>query len=517
MIMPDTPAGSMPARRPDITLFDFESGTFDGWSTSGGDAFGPRPVSPAVEMWPQLAPHQRTAVFSGWEGCFLVHNNIWLSEKHSWRRPYPTSAGRRVSPDFIVERRYLQFRFAGILNPGVRIELWVEGSPVRVMYGHNHFDLTCRTWNVTEFSGRPARIELVCEARERERILFRADAFRLTDEPGEPDALLKPTFAGDTRVIRPGEFRQIFDSSGAGGGAFSGAQLVRTSSGWHVFAVEQKNPGTVLWGWHTHQNDTLFHASSPALDGPWSPLRPVLKCEPSAGEKWLHAPAVCWHEGRFIMLMSVAGEHVPDAAENDRWRGVRVQLFTSVDGARWVRETGSGFREPSAVDGLALLRRADQWVCFYASIRTEDRTSKHPMESLVYRTSADLRTWSEPQVAMPAITGKNGISNGQNYFFWREGYWYLVSHRASPHWERTRFVFSSVWRSRALFKWDLSRDYLGMLNVWGSPNVVSENGRDWRIMHWHVYSRGAWLAPLTWHEGPAAWPEAGLPPLKFET
>lgn len=43
----------------DIVLFDFESGTYEGWTIEGGEAFGSTPVEPGEKLWSLLSSWQR--------------------------------------------------------------------------------------------------------------------------------------------------------------------------------------------------------------------------------------------------------------------------------------------------------------------------------------------------------------------------------------------------------------------------------------------------------------------------
>jgi hypothetical protein len=498
-----------------VVLFDFEQGSFTGWRAQGGSAFGPRPVDPEGELFEQLGVWKIGANFTGYQGRWMVHSNPWTSEKHNWSRPYDVPSGRLVSERFRIDRKYLKFQFAGTLNPGVRAELHVAGQVVRTAHGNNAFDLITRTWDVRDLAGREAHLELVLDLKPDERVLLRADYFRLSDFPGKDDAFTRPTFRGDSRHFRPQEFVHVLDSTGAGNGALCGAQLVQTPEGWHAFAVEQKRSGTVYWGWHPEQNDSLYHSFAKTLDGSWSPWRRVYQADRSAGDGWLHLATVAWHEGEFRLLYFSNGREAKEGGEGDTIRDIHVALATSRDGVTWKRHPGkSVFTHPSNIEGLGLHRIGERWVAYYSSILNEDRGPKYPKASVLYRESADLVTWSEPQVAMRALPNAvNGIGEGTVFLFQRGEYWYLLSRRAQPQWERTRFLSSHLWRSRDPRRFDFEKDYLGLLNVWGSASVVPVDAtkKEWRIAHLHHHSRGLWLAPVKFNDEEKPWHWLGLP------
>jgi non-lysosomal glucosylceramidase len=139
-------------RRPDATprvarqgiLFDsFEEG-YGKW-TSSGDAFGANPAAGTL-------PDQQRV--SGFLGKRLV--NTFLRGD--------ATKGRLISPEFQVERRFISFLIGGGQSRQTGINLLVNGKVTRTASGRDSERLDWHDWDVTEFEGNSARIEIVDDA-----------------------------------------------------------------------------------------------------------------------------------------------------------------------------------------------------------------------------------------------------------------------------------------------------------------------------------------------------------------
>jgi fructan beta-fructosidase len=135
------------ADRADILVADFEGDTYgDGWKTTG-TAFG---KGPAKGTLPNQMP------VSSFLGKGLV--NSYLGGD--------ASTGTLTSTEFKIERKYLNFLVGGGKHPKTCINLLVGGKVVRTATGPNdkpggseHLDW--HTWDVTEFEGKTAVIEII--------------------------------------------------------------------------------------------------------------------------------------------------------------------------------------------------------------------------------------------------------------------------------------------------------------------------------------------------------------------
>src|SRR6516162_7707164 len=100
------------AERPDILVADFEGDTYgEGWTTTG-TAFG---KGPARGTLPNQMP------VTGYLGKGLV--NSYLGGD--------ASTGTLTSPEFTIDRKFINFLIGGGKHPGTRIDLVVGDKAVR--------------------------------------------------------------------------------------------------------------------------------------------------------------------------------------------------------------------------------------------------------------------------------------------------------------------------------------------------------------------------------------------------
>jgi sucrose-6-phosphate hydrolase SacC (GH32 family) len=133
----------------DILIADFEEEDYGQWRATG-EAFGPGPARGTL-------PDQMAV--SGYEGRSLV-NSFYGGDR---------SMGTLTSPEFGIERNYINFLVGGGQYPGKTcVNLIVDGRVVRTATGPNDEPggsevLDWYYWDVREFRGQPARVQIVDE------------------------------------------------------------------------------------------------------------------------------------------------------------------------------------------------------------------------------------------------------------------------------------------------------------------------------------------------------------------
>ncbi len=153
---------------------DFESGTYGDWKKTG-TAFGDKPVAGTL-------PNQQKV--TGYGGKYLVNSFVGGDD----------STGTLTSPAFTVRRPYINFRIGGGNHPGKTcINLLVDGKIVRTATGKNNEKLEWDYWQVRQFKGQKAVIEIVDQQKgpwghiNIDDIEFAdappKDASRLSDQP----------------------------------------------------------------------------------------------------------------------------------------------------------------------------------------------------------------------------------------------------------------------------------------------------------------------------------------------
>ena len=131
----------------DLVLADFEGKDYGNWQIEG-TAFGAGPAQGSL-------PHQKSV------GGFLGHG--LANSYHGGDK----ATGTLTSPDFVISRKFISFLIGGGGHPGKTcLNLLVDGQIVRTATGPNTTpggseDLTPDAWNVAEFAGRTARLQIV--------------------------------------------------------------------------------------------------------------------------------------------------------------------------------------------------------------------------------------------------------------------------------------------------------------------------------------------------------------------
>lgn len=137
------------ARRADVVIADFEGDKYGAWQVEG-DAFGSGPVRGTLPL------QQRV---SGFQGRGLV-NTFHGGD---------ASRGRLTSPDFVIERRYINLLVGGGEHPRETcVNLQIGGKLVAsetgtASTGADNEHLSWRTWDVGDFAGQSARIVILDE------------------------------------------------------------------------------------------------------------------------------------------------------------------------------------------------------------------------------------------------------------------------------------------------------------------------------------------------------------------
>ena len=126
----------------DVVLADFEGEGFGAWRAVG-ESFGSGPGSP-------VAGRKREP--NGFRG------QRFADGRHKGDR----SVGTLTSPEFAVERSYLNFLIGGGNCPGLACaNLLVDGTVVRSSTGNDQERMHWATWDVRDLLGQTARIEVV--------------------------------------------------------------------------------------------------------------------------------------------------------------------------------------------------------------------------------------------------------------------------------------------------------------------------------------------------------------------
>ncbi len=147
----ERPPDAEPSRRPDILFEDWEKGLYEGWTVTG-KAFGDKP--------------RNLADIAGYQGNLNAQGQ-WTVNSHESRHgedvgKADTYIGTLTSREFTIDRKWIRFRIGGGKHPGQTcINLLIDGAAVRTSTGADSNRMHLDHWDVTEFAGKKAQIQIV--------------------------------------------------------------------------------------------------------------------------------------------------------------------------------------------------------------------------------------------------------------------------------------------------------------------------------------------------------------------
>lgn len=257
LLLGAAPHSELRAQEPLFPNAGFEAGSLDGWRTDG-DAFQHQPTKGDNSAARGREPSEHEGEY--WIGGF---------ERFGGREGRPgdvytdDATGCLVSPEFVVEKRYVTFLIGGGNRPGeVGVKLVCDGREVDLATGADSETLLPCSYDVSEFHGKRARLVVFDEARGSWGHV-NVDSFCAADEP-LPDstgefALAEgiPSEAGsDCSYDQP--LRPQFHFTACQGWLNDPNGMVFDGAKYHLFF--QHNPLAPVWG-----NMTWGHATSPDM------------------------------------------------------------------------------------------------------------------------------------------------------------------------------------------------------------------------------------------------------------
>ncbi|MFZ2641656.1 MAG: glycoside hydrolase family 32 protein [Verrucomicrobiia bacterium] len=230
------------AQQPDIVIGVFEGKDLDGWQKTG-DAFLAAPFRPGAG-----------GRFSGFEG-----NGVAWSGRGGLE-----SAGTLLSPEFGIQRKFINFLVAGERNlpATVGVELVVDGRVVRAASATETFDpahaLQWRTWDVRDLAGRKARIRVNDSS---------ATGAIAVDQFAQSDA--QRTAPADATTLLQESFRPQFHFTAKTGWLNDANGMLHYKGQWHLFH-QHRPPSSSATVWGHAVSDDLLH---------WRHLPTAIPCE----------------------------------------------------------------------------------------------------------------------------------------------------------------------------------------------------------------------------------------------
>jgi len=223
---------------------DFENGSFDDWTVEGR-AFTDKPKKVKKER-PQIV------------GQYVADSRTCGSAK---------KPGKLISKSFVIEKPYISFMIAGGTYPRhARINLVIDGKTVRTSTGRHEDDMDWDNWDVTEFMGRNARIEIAYDPPNGKNRFIMVDQIEFHNAPRKPAAkcveqvdfgsMALALLTGDKDVIVAARVSDsnipdgVFTASGESAEAGFGKKLVGALGRKFTLAPGEKTTVSFVLAWY---------------------------------------------------------------------------------------------------------------------------------------------------------------------------------------------------------------------------------------------------------------------------
>ncbi|MCX7872770.1 MAG: GH116 family glycosyl-hydrolase, partial [Verrucomicrobiae bacterium] len=166
--------------KPDIIFDDFESGTYGNWEVRG-ESFGRAPIEKS-----KVPSYQGDL---GGSGNYVVNSHASAPGKTVEERDSHT--GELLSREFVIERDYITFLVGGGAHKNrTCVNLLIQGKSVLSATGKNNNRMSRVVWNVKNWRGLKARIQVIDSAQESWGNIG-VDHIVFTDNPSVSETELK--------------------------------------------------------------------------------------------------------------------------------------------------------------------------------------------------------------------------------------------------------------------------------------------------------------------------------------
>ena len=258
--------------------------------------------------------------------------------------------------------------------------------------------------------------------------------------------------------LRPGAKRRLLDASPSADEAWyvNDHTLIRAADGrWHLFGIWHPEPAAPL-------DETMFlHASAEDLEGaPWEIHDPVLHARRDRGETHVWAPHVIRHDGRYWMFY---------AGGTSDHTAYRMTLATSEDLFTWVRHEQVLFEDGFDARDPMVLHDGRRWLMYY----TRTSAPEGGFHQVAVRTSEDLLTWSEPEVAYQSTaSGTYGGPTESPFVVRAGGHWILFVCESGEYDRTLAYLSGDPLRFEDSGRIDVDLDE-------HCAEIVEDDGRTW--------------------------------------
>ncbi|QJE94510.1 glycoside hydrolase family 32 protein [Luteolibacter luteus] len=441
------------AASPDLTIADFEGDSFGDWKVSG-DAFGKAPARGALPGQMPVDGFRDRGLANGFHGG-------------------DDAEGSLVSPEFKIERKFINFLIGGGKFPGETcIELKVDGKTVRSAMGRNEHPggserLEWESWDVSDLAGKNATLHII-DKRKGTWGHLTVDHLVQSDAPATV-AIDKEFVVNQRYLIWPvskgnGERRRFFGTlDGEDKPLFYSDIALSNNPDFWVFTdlanyqgrrikITGKIPGNLAAAWEK----VAISATYPGEEELYKePLRPQYHFSSRRG--WLNDPnGLVWKDGSWHLFY----QHNPynHGWDNMHWgHAISPDLFHWKEGPDALMPdpegymySGSGFVVPKSKTSLPI-KGSEALVLAYTSEGTHSYVpGLKATQSLAW--SDDGGKTFQKYKGNPVLPHQVG-GNRDPKVFW---------HEPSNHWVMPLYLDGDeygLYTSKDLVKWDEASRY----------------------------------------------------------
>jgi CubicO group peptidase (beta-lactamase class C family) len=184
--MPSCVSGlRLAASSDDLIFADFESGTYDSWTLTG-NCWTPEPTTNETFAG-------KITGFQGRRFLCTLHPRLGNG-----------ATGKAVSKEFTIEKPFINFLIGGGDYPEQAcLNLIVDGKVVRTKTGYDSAELSRASWDVYEFTGQKAHLEIIDTTQSAQRGYIMLDDIRFSMRPDTPQQVVVESIIRRAMGLRP--------------------------------------------------------------------------------------------------------------------------------------------------------------------------------------------------------------------------------------------------------------------------------------------------------------------------
>ena len=274
--------------------------------------------------------------------------------------------------------------------------------------------------------------------------------------------------------------------------------VIETGNYLHLYKTKYINDHCVIYDdvnrkWHMYgiggTSGAFIHLTADSLTQvPWK------RAEDFTYKTPIWAPHIIYHDNTFWMFFTSIGNP----------RKIVLATCDDLEKGEWTIDPEinpvRAFVTPEGANGknkdCMVIRHEGQWIMYYSMVKKH--VDGKDWWAVGYSTSADLKHWSEPEIAFDDDVPAD--PSVESPFVVKRGPYYYLFISARP-WGKGDGV--EVFRSKLPFSWDPKTDRVKRWerNQVHAMEVVEDFDGKSYMTHCGAGNGGWWIAPLKWEDG----------------